>query len=171
MRNLLLTIVLIVFSACCYSQTESLKPVEPKAIGQVYLLDESAQTMKELPSERWKDATHSHGWPIRTDVSCSVFPGAQSAFRVKATDRMEFVFKVGNPEGVTLYPAIKTKKERRVDYSESTYPKYDDKPIPGIAIEVSQYGQSSYKLVPKSPLAPGEYVINAGTRVFTFGVD
>lgn len=170
MRSALLTIVLLVFTAGGLAQTEGVKPVEPKAIGQVYLLDQSAQTLKELPSERWKDATHSHGWPIRTDVSCSVFSGTQSAFRVKASDKMEFVFKVGNPEGVTLYPATKTKKDRRVDYSESTGPKYDDKPILGIAIEVSQYGQS-YKLVPKSPLAPGEYVINAGTRAFTFGVD
>lgn len=49
--------------------------------------------------------------------------------------------------------------------------RYNREQIRGLAAEVTQFGQSSYKLAPSEPLAPGEYMIFAGDRVFTFGVD
>jgi hypothetical protein len=48
----------------------------------------------------------------------------------------------------------------------------------GVPIEISSYGESSYKLVPSSPLSAGEYAITleqspqaVNRRIFTFGID
>ena len=46
--------------------------------------------------------------------------------------------------------------------------------LPSIPAEITKYGESSYKLVPKSPLSPGEYAIDMSTgnpSMFTFGID
>jgi hypothetical protein len=43
---------------------------------------------------------------------------------------------------------------------------------PGIPLDVTQFGTSSYKLAPRSPLAPGEYWWGTGRgKVHTFGID
>jgi hypothetical protein len=44
-------------------------------------------------------------------------------------------------------------------------------PVKGLPVELTQFGASSYKLVPASPLTPGEYAITIADEVYTFGVD
>jgi hypothetical protein len=43
--------------------------------------------------------------------------------------------------------------------------------IRGLPVEVSQYGGSSYELVPTAPLTPGEYAIMIAGVLYTFGID
>ena len=40
-----------------------------------------------------------------------------------------------------------------------------------IALNIAQYGEESYRIVPVDPLPPGEYAIDAGTLTFCFGID
>jgi hypothetical protein len=43
---------------------------------------------------------------------------------------------------------------------------------PGVPVLITRFGNSSYRLVPQSPLSPGEYaVLLSGSKTFTFGVD
>jgi hypothetical protein len=167
-RILALVVLLVFSSAVCLAQSPDSKPAEPNAIGEVFQLDATSQTLKPLPSEQWEDVPKKTGFAhggffIQMD-------GDRSSYRVKAGASPEFVFKVSNPEGVALYAFSFKKKKRLVEYEE-LLSNWGKRPIPGLPAEISQFGQSSFKLVPKSPLAPGEYVIYTGNSMFTFGVD
>ncbi|HTQ09199.1 MAG TPA: hypothetical protein VMI31_03930 [Fimbriimonadaceae bacterium] len=171
MRNLV-PAILFASSFLSYAQTADNKPIEPTAIGEVYLLDSATQTLKHLPSEQWKErgkAKNPTGWTGSNFVL--MVAGDHSTFRVKAGDKLAFIFKIGDPGYVKLYPFVLKKNERQAYYGELGYVGREWKPIPGLDVEISQFGASSYKLVPTSPLAPGEYVITAREKVFTFGVD
>ena len=129
---------------------------------------DSNQTLKALPEERWDDVlkktSFSHGGYF---IQMS---GDHSSYRIKAGAITEFVFKIGSPESVALYAFSSKKNKRFTEYSE-LLSSMGRRPIPGIPAEVVAYGQSSFKLVPKTPLAVGEYVISTGNKMFTFGID
>ncbi len=168
MRILVFVISVVVLIAGCFAQSPDNKPVEPTAIGDVFLLDSASQTLKALPAERWEEV------PKKTGFAHGGFfiqmSGDRSAYRIKAGTNPEFVFKIGNPESVALYAFSLKKNKRLAEYSELLN-NWGSRPIPGLPAEVSQFGQSSFKLVPKSALAPGEYVISTGNKMFTFGID
>jgi hypothetical protein len=168
MRTVMVVMWLVVSFVVCFAQAPDSKPVEPSAIGDVFLLDAASQTLKALPAERWEEV------PKKTSFAHGGFfiqiSGDHSAYRIKAGTNLEFVFKVGNPEGVALYAFTLKKNKRIAEYSELLN-NFGSRPIPGLPAEVSQFGQSSFKLVPKSALAPGEYVISTGNKMFTFGID
>ena len=174
MRNLIIAIALTLSFGCCFAQSVNGKPAEPAIIGDVFLLDPSSQALSPLPSEQWQDVTihksaFSGGYTHSVQLS-----GDQSTFRIKADAKTEFVFKVGNPENVTLYPCVSKKHQRLANYAEDRLKANwtpDRKPIAGLPVEITQFGESSFKMVPKSALAPGEYVISTGNKMFTFGVD
>lgn len=170
MRNLLLAILAFFSVGICTAQSSDDKPLEPTAVGQVYLIDASAHELRPLLQEIGKESTRGKG--LNAIVYYVEFSGTHSAFRVKSGAKTEFVFKVGSPESVSLYPCS-AKKKREADYAteRGTMHGINKQPILGLPAEVTQYGQSSYKLVPQSPLAPGEYLINTGAKMFTFGVD
>jgi hypothetical protein len=167
-RTLTLLAVIAFSLALCFGQATDTKPAEPTAIGEIFQLDGVSQTLKPLPSEQWVDV------PKRTGFAHGGFfiqmEGDHSPYRIKAGTNSEFVFKVSNPEGVALYAFTLKKKKRLVEYEELLN-NWGKRPIPGIPAEISQFGQSSFKLVPKSALAPGEYVIYTGSNMFTFGID
>jgi hypothetical protein len=41
---------------------------------------------------------------------------------------------------------------------------------PSIPVNITKFGDSSYKLTAQSPLGPGEYALPSGPKVFTFSV-
>jgi hypothetical protein len=161
--------MLLVFSSVgCFAQSADSKPLEPTVIGDVFQLDSESQTLKALPVEQWEDV------PKKTGFAHGGFfiqmSGDRSAYRIKAGTNPEFVFKIGNPESVALYAFSLRKNRRFAEYAE-LLSNWGRRPIPGLPVEITQFGLSSFKLVPKSPLAPGEYVIYTGNKMFTFGVD
>jgi hypothetical protein len=172
MSKALFALALLSSLSICIPQTAPDNPLEPKAIGIVYLVDHAGQTLKALPDEPWKDTFRpNHAMAATKVFACVRISGLQSPFRMKAGAKAEFVFKIGNPESVALYKMDQKKKEREADYGTIGGPGYSRQQIPGLAAEVTQFGQSAYKLVPSAPLDPGEYMVYAGNRVFTFGVD
>jgi hypothetical protein len=168
MRAVILMMSVVASFAVCFAQISDNKPAEPRVIGDVFLLDSASQTLKPLPAEKWEDVLKktgfSHGGFF---VQMS---GESSSFRIKAGTNPEFVFKIGKPESVALYAFSIKKNKRFVEYSE-LLTNMGTRPIPGLPAEITQFGQSSFKLVPKSALAPGEYLISTESKMFTFGID
>jgi hypothetical protein len=96
--------------------------------------------------------------------------GERSSLRIRANENIVFVFKTGSPEKVSLYRFLQKGKNRRFDY-ESHNQRHGEGPIKGLPVEVTTYGERSYKLVSSSALAPGEYAIIVADEVYTFGID
>jgi hypothetical protein len=169
MRNLVLALLVILSLGTCGAQSVTVKPVEPAAIGEVNLLDSSGQTLKPLPDEQWK-AKGKPGWS--TVIGSIQISGERSSFRVMANEKAEFVFKTGSPEVIRLYPFIQKKNLRYCDLVTLKGVRTKEREIyQGIPVEITKFGESSYKLVPKSPLGPGEYGIDLSGKIFTFGID
>jgi hypothetical protein len=161
LHNLVFVSLLVLPVGLCKAQTAPAKPVEPTAIGIIYRIDPATQELRKLPDEQWQPTGVRK---LSVEVS-----GNASSFRIKANEKAEFVFKTGSPENVSLYRFVQQKKKRWFGYAYAAYPVAT--PIKGLPVEVSQFGASSYKLVPASPLAPGEYAIIIADEVYTFGVD
>jgi len=167
----LVTIALVVLPlGLCKAQTAPAKPVEPTAIGIIYLIAPSTQELKKLPSEQSKQMFERCGF----GKACNyvMVSGNASSFRLKANEKAEFAFQTGSPEKVSLY-LFEHKKNDRQFLTEKIAPpmKGGSEEIRGLSIEVSKYGESSYKLLPASPLTPGEYAIIIAGEIYTFGVD
>ena len=162
MRKLLVALLLVPSIGVCKAKTAPTKPVEPTAIGIVYRLDPTSQELKRLPDEQWKK---NYRFSVTVNFEDVEVKGVSSTFRIKASESIEFIFKTGSPEKVSLYRFVQKGKRRYFDVGQGS------KPIKGLSIEVSQFGASSYKLVPISPLTPGEYAIIIADELYTFGVD
>jgi len=139
---------------------------EPESIGVVFYLDPESRAMKELPLEEWKAQGHS-GW--MTVTGSLVVRGETSSFHVSQNYPTEFVFRIGNPEAIKLYRF--TQKGEKREFVAVTAKGRSRQTDPGIPVDVTKYGESSYKLKPRSPLGPGEYAIVTAEKVYSFGVD
>lgn len=166
MRNVFAVLFLFLSLSFCVAQQAPATPVEPKAIGVVYRLSPSTQELVRLPVE---DAQEQGGARDPRKIYVEV-KGQQSSFRIKTGESTEFVFNTGNPEKVSIY-LFEQKKNKRQVQTMMLDIRGGGKLLKGLPAEVSKYGESSYKLVPASPLTPGEYVIFLGDQVYTFGVD
>ncbi len=165
MRNLVFFGVFFVSLGIATAQSAPGKPAEPTAIGVAFRLDPTSQELRRLPNEDWKPAGPSMG----NNLIYAVVPGSKSAFRLKAGEKVEFVFNTGKPESVSLYRFEQKKDKRRFGYGRVGVVRDDS--IKGLHVNLSKYGESSYKLAPVSALNPGEYAIVIADEVFTFGID
>jgi len=177
MRKLVL---LLVFSLVdCAAQSAGSKSLEVQSIGVVYFLDSSSQTMKPLPEEMFKighSSVFKTAYAGAAMIASDDVSGGRSSFRL-STGKPEFVFRFGTPENAKLYVSTQNKNQRR--FAAVRVNKDNSVAIlPGIPVEITQFGESSYKMVPQSSLSPGEYsIILAGSAqaksrtLFTFGID
>jgi len=168
LRNLVFASLVVLPFGICAAQSASAKPPEPTSVGVVYRLDATSQELRPLPDEPWKKCQHTV-WPVAV-YQCVEVSQERSSFRTRAGENTDFVFKVGSPEKVSLYRFDQKGNKRRFDYGTMGGTK-GDQIIKGLAVEVSTYGERSYKLVPASPLTAGEYAIVIADEVYTFGVD
>ncbi len=167
MRHFALALLFLLPVGLCKGQSTDAKVVEPKAIGVVYHFDPAKPELKALPNEPSKQGKKGCGG---TNFCFTVdLLGDRSSFRLQTSDTVEFVFKTGSPEKVSLY-LFKVKKNNRW-FDLEKWGQGRNEPIKGLPVEVTQYCTSSYKLVPTSPLAPGEYAITSAGEVYTFGID
>ncbi|MGA3082763.1 MAG: hypothetical protein ABSD44_15535 [Terracidiphilus sp.] len=165
MRNFVFASLLVLSLGVCNGQSSTGKPAEPAAIGVVFYLDSSTQELKPLPNEQWK-AKGRPGWTTATGVI--EVSGVRSAFRINSGEKTEFIFKTEHPETVSIYAFVLKKDHRQFDLVKVGR---ERETIQGIPAELTKFGDSSYRLVPNSPLGPGEYVINMAGKMFTFGID
>jgi hypothetical protein len=164
--------ILIVLSlSTCAAQTATDKTPEPESIGVFFYLDSSTQTLKRLPKEDWKRHSKA-GWSsVATDLKLD---GTSSSFRIPAGAKDIFIFRASedSAEKAKLY-RFTVKGDRR-EFEQGKWKRRDYKPNPGEPVDISKFGESSYKIVPEAPLEPGEYALFTGDTaavVFTFGVD
>jgi hypothetical protein len=166
MRIPVLALLLTLSLGSCGAQSAATKPVEPAAIGEAFRLDPSNQALIPLPDEQWK-AKGKPGWISATGIV--ELTGEHSTFRIKAGETIEFVFKTEHAESVRIYPFTPKKNQR--DYALVVFRGRSRETLQGVPVEITKFGDSSYKLTPKSPLPIGEYAIDLAGKLFSFGVD
>lgn len=168
-RNSALPILIALSLGSSCAQAPANNPLEPATIGDVFLLDSSSQALKALPSEPWK-AVGKPGWSTATgSIQVS---GESSPFRVKAGDTTDLVFRVGNPDAVRLYQFTVKKHTSEFELVKVKGGFHQQRQtLDSIPADITKFGESSFQLIPKSPLGPGEYAIDASGRMFTFGID
>jgi hypothetical protein len=151
----------------CAAQTATNKPPEPESIGAFFYFDSATQTLKRLPKEDFK--RHSGGFAsVKTSIQVS---GDASSFHFAGNDKTTFVFKVFKDEEAARAKLFQFNvKGSEREYDLGTWKRRDYTPNEGLSVNVAKFGESSYKLTPETPLAPGEYALTLGPTVFTFGV-
>ncbi len=148
------------------------KPPEPESIGVIYHLDPATQTLKRLPTEDYKKH-RVNGMTITDNV---VVSGTGSSFHIATNDKAAFIFKVFKDEqagGVFLFRFTADGKKhdgQNREYELGRWHRGDYTPNRGLAVNVTKFGESAYKLVPETPLDPGEYALTCLDRTFTFSV-
>jgi hypothetical protein len=164
--------VLIALSlSTCAAQTAIDKPPEPESIGVFFYLDSATQTLKRLPKEDWKRHNKAGWTTVTTEIKLD---GTSSSFRIPADAKNIFVFRASedSAEKAKLY-RFAIKGDRR-EFEPGKWKRRDYQPNPGVTVDIAKFGESSYKIVPETPLEPGEYALFTGDTaavVFTFGVD
>jgi hypothetical protein len=164
MRNLVL--ILLFSLASCAAQSASSAPVEPPSIGVVYFLA-SDQTLKPLPEEQWK----AKGSGVFTATGSIEVSADRSSLRLASNDKTDFVFNIGTPEHVKIYRFTSDEKHKTRKFELVKIKGRTRETINGIPADITKFGGSSYRLVPRSPLAPGEYAVLTGSKIFSFGID
>ena len=164
-------ILLALSLSACAAQTVADKMPEPESIGVFFYLDSTTQALKRLPKEDWKKHSKAGWTTVSTDLKLD---GPSSPFRIPAAAKTVFVLRASedSAEKTKLY-RFDVKGGRR-EYEIGKWKRRDFVPNPGISVDISKFGESSYKIVPESPLGPGEYAMFTGDTqsvVFTFGVD
>ena len=149
--------------------TPNSKPIEPDVLGVVFLLDSSNHVLQPLSNERWKAQGKRSGW-----FSAAGFieiAGEHPEVRVASSRKIELIFNVSHPEDVKLYQSLQKKDQRLFEMVKVGPGGRTREPIPGLPVVLTKYGQSSFKLVPMSPLVPGEYAVIYDGTVMSFGID
>ena len=162
-----LAAIICILSSICVGQGAIAKSPEPDAIGVFFYLDPATQMLKRLPNEEFR--RHTGGFAsVTTTIRVS---GDASPFSIQSNPNIAFVFKVFKEEaaaGAKLFRFDVKGSEREYDLGK--WKRRDYTPNPGIPVNVSKFGNSSFKLSSEAPLEPGEYALTLGPTVFTFSV-
>lgn len=142
-------------------------------MGAVYFLDPADQSLKPLPKEPAKVVSKHSGFSNR-NAFIQISEGA-SSFRLKSGHDLVFVVKCIDPESYELYQFEKNKDKRealvsKVKYGGFAGSKVTSQESASIQMDVSKYGEMSYRFVVKAP-EPGEYGFPVKWDVYHFAVD
>lgn len=154
------------------TQAQENKVVEPTAIGIIYWLDPSNGALVQLDREN-TNIKSSPGF-FKSSAKLRV-NGVKAAMRLKPS-KPEFVMQLANgvdPTKIKLYLLTVTGGKRETVILTVVAFGGAKSELKTLTVDVTKYGQSSYKLTPAQPLAPGEYVLVAtdSTDAYCFGVD
>ena len=146
--------------------------VEPETLGVIFLRD--ADTGGLLPLDR--EVSHVKASPgfFKAKAKLRV-NGTSAKMRIKPTQKAEFIVQLAmgvDPNKIKLYKLDVSGGKREtviltvVAFSGATAE------LKTLTLDVTKYGQSSYKLTPAQQLLPGEYVLVAtdSTDAYCFAV-
>jgi hypothetical protein len=155
---------------------------EPEVLGVMHI-SEGNQTLRPLARETtrasWRGKVHAE--------KVIQVPGPKSTCRIREGQPLQFVMRLPGGSDPTKYALYrlepdKNRTSREVTLAKANYFSSNNRsPViqgtstePGILqLDVSKYGESSYKFIPIDKLGPGEYLFASwGTPFdFTFGID
>jgi|SRR5208283_306830 len=165
-----LAILIALSLSICAAQTATNKPPEPESIGVFFYFDSASQTLKRLPREEWKRHSKAGWTSVTQDLKLD---GTSSSFQISSNDKPTFIFRASEDSAEKAKLHRFTIKSGRREFETGKWKRRDFIPSPGITIDISKFGESSYKISPEAPLEPGEYALFTGDTegvVFTFGV-
>ena len=161
------TVLVTISLAFCAGQTALEKVAEPNAIGVFFYLDSASGTLKRLPQEEFRRHTSNGFASVTQSVMVS---GTASSFHIGDSQPI-FVFQVFKEEEASRAKLFQfSAKGSDREYDLSKWHRRESTTNTGLSLNISKYGQSSFKVTPDSPLAPGEYALTLGPTVFTFSV-
>lgn len=147
---------------------------EPEYIGVIYHLDSSGK-MQALDRQRlrYKVALKALGFgggKVTADLE-----GKSAALRVPSNEKINFVVQLPygiDPRKINLFSLTVKDGTRQIVMTSGSIFKGHDVVLP-IQLNITRFGQNSYKLTPTANLAIGEYAFIAedSTDLFCFGVD
>src|SRR5258706_16023157 len=169
---------LTVAAFCCATSAllaqDAPKVQEPEYLGIVNVLDSSGALQ---PLERQRAKHQSKANVFGFIKGTTIIPGAPSPIRFPAGQPLEFVVKLETAGYdplliVRLLPLAVAKNGREFVIMKTSAmgfsPRVNDTLI---ALNIANYGERSYRIVPVDPLPPGEYAIESGNFTFCFGID
>jgi hypothetical protein len=160
--------VLVALSTICAAQTALDKVAEPDSFNVFYYLDSTTSTLKRLPQEEFRRHTSTGFSSVTQSVMVS---GEASSFHVTGDAQPTFVFKVFKDEEASRAKLFQFNvKGSDREYDLSKWHRKESTTNTGLSLNIGKFGQSSFKVSPESPLAPGEYALTLGSTVFTFSV-
>ena len=147
---------------------------EPEYIGVVYHLDSSGK-MEALDRQRFRyrvglKALGFGGGKVTADLE-----GKSAALRVASDEKISFVVQLpygSDPRKIQLFSFVVKDGNRQIVMTSGSVFKGQTPTLP-IQLNITRFGQNSYKLTPAAGLAVGEYAFIAENSVdlFCFGVD
>lgn len=153
-------------------------PAEPEFVGVVFRLGSAGELLaleRQTPVMKGRVRFMGYGGANNT----MELKGGRSSVRIKTGEPMEFVVRgyapQMDPSTMVQLLALKAGKDKREIttaqirvFGASTV----DPNAGSLPVNAGRYGQASIKVVPASPLAPGEYALRSGSMdLFCFGVD
>jgi hypothetical protein len=176
MKHLCLCLVLlnVVLIPCATQAGQQGDPSKPAYIGVVHYIDHSATLIaldRQVPRPKANIKMLGFGG-ARALIELD---GEKASLRLLSNKELSFVVELASgvdPREFQLYPfAVKNGKRQRMISSTSVIGK-GQIGLP-LQVNISRYGENSYRLTPSSKLAIGEYAFMAGgsIEVFCFGVD
>lgn len=183
---LIACLLLVSFCIVAAQEVQKVKVQEPEYLGQPHYLDPASGALTPLEKQ---GAVMKVGMNWVGDMKGAYqVKGAKSPIRLASNQKIEFVVRVASlhvdPTGVIQLVLLKAKSNKRELvamkgglFGDMTV----DSHAGAIDVNASKYGESSLKITPAQPLAPGEYALKApdatGTGsaqseiFYCFGVD
>ena len=159
---------------CTLQTGQERDPSKPAYIGIVYYLDHSAKLIvldRQVP--RPKANINAFGFGGAKAVV--ELDAERASLRLPSNQEQSFVVELASgvdPREFRLYPLAVRNGKRQLIISSGSIFRGQQVRLP-IQINISRYGEKSYKITPGSKLAVGEYAFMAGgsTELYCFGVD
>ena len=171
---LCLLLVTFAFLPCGIQADQEGDLSKPAYIGIVYYLDHSA-TLKALDRQVPRPKANIKAFGFGGARAVVELDAEKASLRLPSDQKLSFVVEIAtgvDPREFQLYPFAVRNGKRQLIISSGNVFRGGQVRLP-IQINISRYGENTYKLTPSSKLAEGEYAFMAGgsTEVYCFGVD
>jgi hypothetical protein len=169
-----LLLIPFVFLPCPIEANQESSPANPEYIGIVYYLDPSAKLLAlDRQAPRPKASIKAFGFGGAKAIV--ELDAERASLRLPSNQEVSFVVELADgvdPREFQLYPLDVRNGKRQLVVRAGNVFRGQNLLLP-IQINISRYGERSYKIKPSRKLAVGEYVFVAGgsTEVFCFGVE
>ena len=155
----------------------------PTFDGVFYRYDRLAGTLVDLEHQTAAVASKPKALGFGGYKAFFYLRGARSPVRFKTNNPSEFIVSLPprtDPHTIQFFVLRQGKNRRELVEQESNRPSplgvgqshniMDQSEVP---FEIQKYGESSYRLIPSKPLAPGEYSFSFSTNnvAYAFGID